>query len=72
MKPTTIEVTHSHSDAGNCREYYRTIPNGQLICKQDEGANHLWYSCIDDNCWEEPDFAINTDKYNLVVVGGAK
>jgi len=68
-----VPAIFSHADVGNCRAYYRTVPNGQLICTQEEGSTgFVWYSCIDDGCWEEPDFAIDTDKYRIEIVEEAR
>ena len=65
----TVQVTRSHNDSGNCREYFRTKPNNQLICLQQEGGNSgVWYTCIDDGCWEEPCSQIDTSKYYIEVV----
>jgi hypothetical protein len=65
----TVEVTFSHADPGNCRVYYRTKPSKQLLCTQEEGGTgFVWYSCIDDGAWDEPEFAINMDKYDIRIV----
>jgi hypothetical protein len=65
----TVQVTLSHHDPGNCRVYYRTIPNNQLICTQEEGSTgEVWYTCIDDGCWDEPESPIDMSKYNIEIV----
>jgi len=57
-----VQVTLEYEDEGNCRTYYRTLPNRQLICLQDEGhAGRMWYTCCDDDCWNEPESPIDTD-----------
>ena len=64
-----VQVKHSHEDTGNCRSYYRTIKNNQLICLQDEGgAGKIWYTCVDDGCWEEPNAAINFELNEIEIV----
>jgi hypothetical protein len=69
----TVEVIFSHANDGYCREYYRTIPNNQLICRQEEAKGHFeWHTCIDDGCWEEPNARIKTDKVNIVIVDGRR
>ena len=68
-KMKTIKVYHDFSDSGNCREYYRTVLSNQLICNQEESENNfVWYTCIDDNCWNEPLSPINNQKYNIEIV----
>lgn len=63
-----VEVVFSHHDEDNCRTYYRTLPNNQLVCLQEETANtSIWYTCIDDDCWNEPEYPINTDLNNMII-----
>ena len=66
-----VQVKHAWSDSGNCRVYYRTVQTGQLICLQDEGgAGSIWYHCIDDGCWCEPERPINMELNDIEIVEG--
>ena len=67
----TVEVVFSHVDEGNCRTYYRTKPNNQLICSQEESSRVcIWYTCVDDDTWQEPISAINMDINDIRIVEG--
>ena len=66
-----VQVVFSHDDSGNCRQYYRTLPNRTLICLQQETTDPesgIWYACTDDDCWMEPEYPINRELNNIVIV----
>ena len=63
--PKRIEVVFDYEESGYCREYFRTLPNNQLICRQ---GNEGWYTVIEDGCWNEPCSGINEDRYDIVIV----
>ena len=58
----TVEVIFKWGE--NDVQYYRTKPNNQLICIVDD----VWYSCTDDDTWNEPGFPIDMKKYNIIIV----
>lgn len=60
IKPKRVEVYYSH--VGWFHEYYKTIPNGQVICQVD-GA---WFTTSSD--YEEPVSPVDENKYDIVIV----
>lgn len=64
---TAVHVTFDWEDSGNCRKYYRTKPNKQLICLQEEGNEEVWYTVSSDGVYFEPESRINPEHWEIII-----
>ena len=60
-----VEVYFVYEESGYCRKYYRTLPNQQLICRQEPEG---WHTVIEDGCWNEPNIGIDEARFNIIIV----
>lgn len=61
---TDVKVFYTHENSGFCVEYFRTVPNKQLLCKVDG----VWHTATDDGTWEEPCSPVDMDAYTITVI----
>lgn len=68
-----VNVYQVGADPGDCKVLYRTVPHKQLVCTLEEGIDatdkiFTWFTCCDDNTWNEPDHPIDMNKFNIKVI----
>ncbi len=64
-----LQVKFAWEDRGFCREYYRTIPNKRLFCRQmDNGKDWTWYTVSGSHGFNEPDTPIDMDLNEVEII----